>query len=135
MIDVAAVIVENQKGEVLVARRKKDKKLAGYWEFPGGKIEKGENPEESLIRELKEEMNIVIEIGEFVGENIHFYDRGPIRLMAFTGKIVAGEIKLVDHDEYLWIGLDDVKNIRLAPADIPFINMLNDRGHGVSRKS
>ncbi len=124
MIDVVAAIIENEKGEVLIAKRKKGKKLAGYWEFPGGKVEKGESPEQSLVRELNEEMNLEIEIGDYLGENIHFYDRGAIRLLAFKGKITGGEIKLVDHDAYVWIDLHDIKNVKLAPADIPLIEML-----------
>ncbi|MCR3921848.1 MAG: (deoxy)nucleoside triphosphate pyrophosphohydrolase [Firmicutes bacterium] len=124
MIDVAAAILENSKGQVLIAKRKQGKKLAGYWEFPGGKIENGETPQQCLIRELQEEMNIEIEIGDYVGENIHFYDAGPIRLLAFKGKITGGEIKLVDHDEYVWIDLYLLKKIQLAPADIPFVYLL-----------
>lgn len=124
MIDVVAAILENQKGNFLIAKRKKGKKLAGYWEFPGGKIENGESPQQSLIRELYEEMNLEIEIGDYVGENIHFYDEGPIRLLAFKGKITGGEIKLTDHEEYVWIDLHNLKKVKLAPADIPFIELL-----------
>lgn len=125
MIDVVAAILENQKGEVLIAKRKKGK-LAGYWEFPGGKIEKGETPEQSLIRELNEEMNIEIEIGDFVGESVHLYDEVAIRLLAFKGKITGGDIKLADHEEYAWVDLDDLKKVNLAPADITFIELLEN---------
>jgi 8-oxo-dGTP diphosphatase len=127
MIDVVAAILENQNGEVLIARRKKGKKLAGYWEFPGGKIEKGESPEQCLIRELNEEIKIEIEVTEYVGENIHCYDEGAIRLLAFKGKITGGDIKLADHEEYVWIDLHDLKKVKLAPADIPFIELLGCR--------
>ena len=118
-----AAILENQKGEILIAKRKKGN-LAGYWEFPGGKIEKGETPEQSLIRELREEMNLEIELSGCVGENIHLYDEVAIRLLAFKGKITGGDIKLADHEEYAWIDLDDLKKVNLAPADIPFIKMI-----------
>ena len=126
MIDVVAAILENQKGEVLIAKRKKGK-LAGYWEFPGGKIEKGESPEQSLIRELNEEMNLEIEIGDYVGENVHFYDEVAIRLLAFKGKISGGNIKLADHEEYAWIDLDDLKKVNLAPADVPLVSLLANK--------
>lgn len=128
MIDVAAAILENKKGEVLIAKRKKGK-LAGYWEFPGGKIEKGESPEQGLIRELNEEMNLEIEIEGYIGENIHSYDIGTIRLLAFKGKIIGGDIKLADHEEYIWINIQDLKKVNLAPADIPFVKLLaNEMG-------
>lgn len=124
MIDVAAAILENDNGKVLIARRKQGKKLAGYWEFPGGKLESGETAQECLIRELNEEMNLTIEIGNYVGESIHYYEQGPIRLLAYKGKITGGKIKLTDHDEYAWLNLQELKNVKLAPADIPFIQLL-----------
>lgn len=124
MIDVAAAILENQNGKILIARRKQGIKLAGYWEFPGGKIESGETPEECLVRELSEEMNLTVEVNKYVGENIHCYEQGPIRLLAYKGRITGGEIMLTDHDEYVWINLQELKQVKLAPADIPFIELL-----------
>ncbi len=125
--------LENEKGQVLIAKGKKGKKLAGYWEFPGGKIEKRESTEQSLIRELKEEMNLEIEVGNFVGENIHFYDEGTIRLLAYKGKIIGGNIKLADHEECAWVDLQGLRKVELAPADIPFVEMLmNGSGAGSS---
>lgn len=126
MIDVVAAILENKNGELLIAKRKKGKKLAGYWEFPGGKVEKGETPRQTLVRELNEEMNIEIETGEFIGENIHHYDpESTIRLLAYKGIITKGEIELMDHEQYRWVNIKDLKNIRLAPADISFAALLN----------
>ncbi|MFZ5967408.1 MAG: (deoxy)nucleoside triphosphate pyrophosphohydrolase [Bacillota bacterium] len=124
MIDVVAAILLNKEGQVLIARRKRGKALEGYWEFPGGKVEKGESPEQSLTRELKEEMNIDIEVTEYVGENIHSYEIGVIRLLAFKGKIVRGDISLIDHDEYTWVDIDKLLDFKLAPADIPIVELL-----------
>ncbi|EEG79129.1 (deoxy)nucleoside triphosphate pyrophosphohydrolase [Dethiobacter alkaliphilus] len=126
MIDVVAAILENHQGQVLIAKRKQGKKMAGFWEFPGGKVEAGESPEQSLIRELNEEMNIEIEIGDYVGENVHFYQEGPIKLLAYKCSVKAGDIKLTDHDRYVWINVEDLNKVRLAPADVPFIEMLSD---------
>lgn len=125
MIDVVAVILENEFGEVLIAKRKKGKVLEGYWEFPGGKVEKNETPENSLKREIKEEMNIDISVGGFVGENIHKYERGSIRLLAYKGNILGGKITLIDHDEYRWVKSRDLKLYKLAPADVPLIGLIN----------
>lgn len=124
MIDVVAAILENEKNEILIAKRKKDKILGGFWEFPGGKVEKGETPKESLIRELKEEMNVDIEIVEYIGENIYHYERGNINLIAFKAKILNGNIQLVDHEEYVWTEVYKLKDYKLAPADIPIANLL-----------
>ncbi|NLM53004.1 MAG: (deoxy)nucleoside triphosphate pyrophosphohydrolase [Firmicutes bacterium] len=124
MIDVAAAVLENDEGKILVAKRKKGKKLGGFWEFPGGKIEEGETPEETLKRELREEMNVEIKVGEYLGENVHCYEDFAIRLMAYRAKIVGGEIKLSDHEEYLWVEAGELAKVNLAPADIPLVRLL-----------
>lgn len=119
MIDVAAVILINDQEDILIARRKESKQLGGYWEFPGGKLEQGESAKECLVRELQEEMDIQIEVGDYVGENIHNYQRGDIRLIAYKGRIISGTIKLTDHDKYIWVKPCELMEYNLAPADIP----------------
>lgn len=124
MLDVVAVILENEFGDILIAKRKKGKELEGYWEFPGGKVEKNETPENSLKREIKEEMNIDICVGSFVGESIHKYERGTIRLLAYKGNIIRGEITLLDHAEYRWVKYKELKLYKLAPADVSLIELI-----------
>lgn len=127
MIDVVAAIIENESGEILIARRKQEKQLGGYWEFPGGKVDKGENSVESLVRELKEEMDLSIEVKEFFGENIHQYDRGTIKLISFKCKIRSGTIKLTDHDSCVWVRREQLDNYKFAPADVPFVERLKEK--------
>ena len=124
MIDVVAAIIINRNNEVMIAKRKTDKKLGGLWEFPGGKMEVGETPEESLKRELKEEMSIDIKVKEYFGENIYNYDDKPIRLIAYICEIVKGDIVLTDHSEYKWIDKSIIKDYNIAPADIFFVEKL-----------
>lgn len=124
MINVVAGILMNEKEEILIAKRKEEKHLGGYWEFPGGKIENGETPEESLIRELKEEMNITIKVKDYFGENIYKYERGTIKLIAYFCEIVEGNITLTDHSEYKWIKKEDLNQYKLALADIYFVKLL-----------
>ena len=122
MIKVVAAILEKEN-KILIAKKREGKPLAGLWEFPGGKIEEGETPEESLIRELMEEMNIKVRVNEYVGESIYDYGDGKvISLKGFTAEIIEGDIKLTDHDEYKWITLEEICNYRIAPADIPLIS-------------
>jgi mutator protein MutT len=97
----AAIIASNT--EVLAAKRSPGKHLAGHWEFPGGKIEPGETPEQCLMRELKEEFTIESKIGEFVAESIFDYGDKRIRLLAYKVKHVSGEFQLIDHDEIRWL--------------------------------
>lgn len=73
MIEVAAAIIENDQGQILIARRRQGKSQGGLWEFPGGKLEAGESPEACLVRELREEMNIEIVPYAPYGVNEHDY--------------------------------------------------------------
>jgi len=124
LIEVAAAIIDNELGQILIARRKKGKAQEGLWEFPGGKIETGETIEECLKRELKEEMNINIAPYESFGVNDHRYEALHIRLYAYRAKLVGGEPMLVDHDQYDWVYPSDFGKYMFAPADIPFVEKL-----------
>lgn len=121
MIDVVAAILENNKQEILIAKRKQIKSQGGLWEFPGGKVEEGEKHEESIARELSEEMNIEIEVLGYFSQNIHHYENASIRLIAFKGRIVSGDIELKDHDLYAWVKADKLTTYDFAPADIPIV--------------
>ena len=120
MINVTAAIIEKED-KVLAARRKPGSHLAGYWEFPGGKLEDGETPEECLRRELAEEFKIDSSIGIFVGESIYDYGTKVIRLMAYLVEHVEGKFELIDHDDLRWLGLDELNDVNWAPADIPLV--------------
>ncbi|MCM3128057.1 (deoxy)nucleoside triphosphate pyrophosphohydrolase [Paenibacillus provencensis] len=124
MIEVAAAIIEETDGRMLIARRREGKSQAGLWEFPGGKIEVGESPELCLIRELQEEMNIKIEPYAFFAVNEHTYDTVTIRLIAYKARILGGTIQLSDHDEYKWVQAGELTQYQFAPADIPFVEQL-----------
>ncbi|WP_055109296.1 (deoxy)nucleoside triphosphate pyrophosphohydrolase [Paenibacillus ihumii] len=124
MIQVAAAIIENELGQLLIARRKKGKSQAGLWEFPGGKIEEGESGEDCLRRELKEEMNIEIEPYAYVGVNDHWYGELHIRLFAWRARYAAGTIILADHDEYRWAEKKELESFEFAEADRMFVQLI-----------
>ncbi len=124
MINVVAAIIKNKEGKILIARKKKGKSLEGYWEFPGGKIEAGETQEESLVREIKEEMHVEIKVIKYFDENIHNYEKKTVRLIAFIAEIERGNITLVDHDMFKWVELEELKDFPFAPADVPFVEKL-----------
>ena len=131
IIKVVAAILQKED-KILIARKKQGKPLAGYFEFPGGKIEEGETPEESLIRELMEEMNIKIAVKEYIGESIYDYGNDKvISLLGYTAEIIDGEIKLSDHDIYEWVTLEQINNYKIAPADIPLLNKLKWNYFGI----
>lgn len=122
IIDVAAAVIE-RNGKVLVARRSAGQHLAFKWEFPGGKIEEGESPEQCLQRELVEEMGIRIKVGDFIGENLHYYEDKSIHLLAYHAEYIAGEFCLSVHDGLRWLVPSELMSIDLAEADIPIARL------------
>ena len=123
----AAIIIEH--GKVLLARRAKGEKLAGYWEFPGGKREEDETIDECLVREIREELSLDIEVvGEFDTSDYE-YPGGQIRLIGLLAEIQNGVISKTVHDLVEWIDICSVLDYQLAPADIPLAERLrNDYG-------
>jgi len=126
MIEVAAAIIRNEEGLILIARRREGKAQAGLWEFPGGKVEPGESPEACIRRELQEEMNIEVETESFFAANEHDYGSVTIRLIAWHAVYRGGEVRLSDHDDCRWAALNELSGYAFAPADIPLVERLMD---------
>jgi 8-oxo-dGTP diphosphatase len=127
-MDVAAGII--RKGnKVLIAQRKDDcVREPRKWEFPGGKIEPGETPEECLKREILEELGIRIRVGvEFCASSV---ESGGvlIRLRAFTSEWAGGEARALDCRDFRWVGVRELAGFDWAKADIPIVEMLVARG-------
>jgi 8-oxo-dGTP diphosphatase len=129
---VVTAAISRKQGRVLIARRGPGEKLAGFWEFPGGKVEVGETAEDSLARELFEELGIVARIGEIVGESSYQYEHGSFRLIAFMVDNIEGELRSKVHDRLEWAKIDDLTSYGLLPADVPIAETLkrltNDHG-------
>jgi 8-oxo-dGTP diphosphatase len=123
MKQVAAAVIEKD-GKVLIAQRKAGDALAGKWEFPGGKLEPGETPEQCLRRELMEEFGVDTEIGAFVCSSRFEYNHFHIELLAYRVRHIAGEFRLNDHAAILWVNPGELLNYDLASADIPVVNIL-----------
>ena len=109
---------------LLIAKRKPTGRLPNLWEFPGGKIEPNETPEACLKRELKEEFDVDVTVGEYLGSNIHAYDFGTIELMAFKAFWEKGDFKLLDHVEIRWVFTHELDQFEFAPADTVFVEQL-----------
>ena len=116
---VGAIIVDD--GRVLCARRGPGGNLAGYWEFPGGKVEVDESPREALIREINEELRCQIHVGDEVESTRYEYDFGIIVLTTFYCRLISGTPHLTDHDEVRWCVPDEMQVLPWAPADVPAV--------------
>jgi 8-oxo-dGTP diphosphatase len=112
---VAGIIYKNDK--FLIAQRNLNKAQGGLWEFPGGKVEKGESHENALVREIKEEFNADIEVNKYIGENIHHYPEKDIRLSFYKATLVGDKIELLEHEDYKWITKEDKDKFEFAGAD------------------
>ena len=118
---VGALIKNN--GKYLIARRA-NVSLSGYWEFPGGRVEKGESDEDALKRELKEELNISAKVNSFFSSNLHEFPNCKLLRKIYNVDIHDINFELSVHDEIKWITLDEMKNYDFAPAEIPNVEKL-----------
>ncbi|MFB9327819.1 NUDIX domain-containing protein [Paenibacillus aurantiacus] len=118
----AGIMIEN--GKVLIAMRGGSGETAGKWEFPGGKVEQNEIPEQCLRRELLEELGVTVRVGKYFGENVYKYENGIIRLMAYHVKRIKGDITLTVHREVRWVTRKELDQYEFLPADIPLVELL-----------
>lgn len=123
-IRVTAAILRRTDGAVLLARRAPGRRLAGQWEFPGGKIEPGETPEACLARELTEELAITVAVGAHVATSRHDDGQLAVELLAYECRLVCGEPTPVDHDALVWVAPASLLDYALAIADRPIARLL-----------
>lgn len=116
MIEVVAGIIYKDN-KFLIAQRNMKKTQGGLWEFPGGKVEKGESYEGALIREIKEELNADIQVEQYIGENIYHYPEKDIKLIFYRAKLLSKKIKLNEHENCKWITKEKKDNFEFAGAD------------------
>ena len=124
MINVVAAVIKNEEGKILIAQRNLKKSQGGLWEFPGGKIEVGESREAAIIREIKEELAIDIDVVGYVGERLFNYPDKDVNLIALDCVIVGGDIRLLEHEDAKWVGLNELERFEFAPADMFIVERL-----------
>ena len=136
VIDVAiGVLVCTKHGspQILIARRPHDTVLAGYWELPGGKVESNETMVQCLVREFKEELNIVVEVHREIAVVEHAYDHGHVRLHAFYCSHVSGVPQCIEVEAHKWVSPSELLHHDFPPANDELIRMvvneLNMSGH------
>lgn len=121
---VVAVAVLERDGKILAARRKKGSHLEGRWEFPGGKLEPGESPQECLVRELEEEVGVLVHPREILEVVHHRYPEKSVLLLFYRCALTSGEPRALDCDEILWVRREELASLDWAEADVPFVRRL-----------
>lgn len=126
---VACAIIEDDYGNILVTQRSANMSLPLKWEFPGGKVEKDETYEQTIVREIKEELSILITISNKLPVSTYQYPTLSITLIPFVCKLSQGEIKLTEHLAFRWLNPNNLLDLDWAEADIPvahqYLNTLN----------
>jgi 8-oxo-dGTP diphosphatase len=114
---VVAAAVVLRDGRVLLTRRARGQHLAGMWEFPGGKLEDGESPEEALARECREECGIEIEVVEILDVTHHRYPEKDVLLLFYRCSLRGGEVRHLQVADHAWVAPEDLGSYPLPPAD------------------
>lgn len=124
-LDVTCLVLLDASGAVLATRRPQEKQLGGLWEFPGGKVEPGEDPEAALRREILEELALRVGPVQPMDPVVHGYPFGTIRLLPFLHcGARPTSIRLLEHSEYRWVTPRTWLELEWAPADLPVLSQI-----------
>lgn len=125
---VAAIIKScNDQGEpIIFATQRGYGEFKGGWEFPGGKIEEGETPQEALIREIREELETHIRVGELIDTIEYDYPTFHLSMDCFWAEIESGNIILKEHEDATWLTKNELNNVEWLPADITLIERIRE---------
>lgn len=128
LVLVAAVALIDTDGRVLISQRPEGKNLAGLWEFPGGKLETGERPEQALVRELKEELGIDVTESCLAPLTFasHAYDDFHLLMPLYVCRRWQGTVMSNEGQQLKWVRAGDLRNYRMPPADKPLIPHLEE---------
>ena len=128
--EVVCAIIYNDENKIFCTKRGPGRALEGKWEFPGGKVEKDETHEETIVREIKGELNSIITPINYIGSssyeyhNLEPYEDFSITLYAYKCKLISGDLTLSEHTDSKWVTVEEMKNMNFAEADKPLIELL-----------
>ena len=124
MILVTAAIIKNKAGKILICQRRPNSHNALKWEFPGGTLEPNESPEDCIVREIMEELNIKIKPIDIFKVIYHTYKEKTVILLVYECRYISGKLKLLECNDAVWSDVSDFSKYDFAEADIPAVKKL-----------
>lgn len=125
---VVAAVITNRRGEVLIARRSNiSDGRQTIWEFPGGKVEPGENPVEALIREIREELNLEIDVAGLLGKFRAILASEPVEFLFYQASMKTGKLNLSVHKEIRWVKPMDIDEVMLSKPDRKIARLIKNK--------
>lgn len=121
---VGAVIYDAASKKFLVTMRDRNRMRGGLWEFPGGKIDEGESPEEALKREILEELNCEVAVGNQIEDYTYSYPELTVRLITYLCTIISGRPQLSEHEDMKWVTREEIGALDFPEADIPTVHKI-----------
>ncbi len=123
-IEVAAAIIMNQNQ--IFATQRGYGTFKGWWEFPGGKLEEGENPKEALIREIEEELDTKVLVEQLIEVVEYDYPEFHLTMYCYLCKVLSGDLTLKEHDTARWLTKETIDSVKWLPADLDLIKNLKE---------
>lgn len=121
---VAAIIKHEDK---IFATQRGYGDFAGGWEFPGGKVEDGETPEDAIVREIHEELEATIAVDSFVCQVEYDYPAFHLSMKCYLCNVASGHLKLLEHSDAKWLDADNLDSVDWLPADIEVVNAIKEQ--------
>ena len=125
-IEVVAALIRKDD-RFLVCQRPPDKARALMWEFPGGKIEPGETPEQALVREIHEELEATVAVDDFLITVEYDYPKFHLTMHCFACHVAEGQLKLLEHSAAKWLTVETLDSVDWLPADAPVIEAIREK--------
>ena len=122
-INVVAAIIRDAEGRIFCTQRGYGE-WKGWWEFPGGKIEAGETPQEALRREIREELATEIEVGELLTTVEYDYPKFHLSMQCYLCRVMRGNLTLLEHEQARWLSKEELDTVQWLPADAGIIALL-----------